>query len=143
MNKKIFSKEFLFPVLLASGLIRLGMFATLQQFPSNFPFRKLEVLAIIYGFFGCFLHEKIARCNSSLFEKSVRFGGFFTCLAFFPVAITYFEFGNLEMWISVLIFFGIFAAAFAPSIFLLYKWNPKGDGPYFSVSSKFQGPAGK
>jgi len=142
MNRALFSKTFLLPVLAGSvgvfSLTALVLILTSEKSVSVQVWSEVAAFSSLYSFMGCLLHEKIARCHSSLLERAVRFGTFYFTVSALPLLA--FALPNLGVRILLYYAAGLVCTtlAFILPIHLLYHHNPKGDSPYFSVSEKFQ-----
>ncbi len=138
MNAALFSPRFLLPALLA-WVVHFAGFAALRTL-ADVPVTLASVAAFALAFsvLGCFLHEKITRCWSPLWERALRFGTFFFVIAIAPVASLGVMPGDASPWLLLGAGWAISVVGFAWPIHLLYHFNPKGDSKYFSVSSKFQ-----
>ncbi len=145
MNRALFSKAFLLPVATAwAGLMllvpaALRIVAVADGPRLAVPLGILAAATLVEAFLGCFLHEKIARCTSSWFERALRFGSFAFLLAAGPLLVV--AFGLWGAWPTALcLMLGLAASigAFAVPVHLLYVLDPKAGAPYFSMAQKFQ-----
>lgn len=138
MNTALFSYRFLLPVLFgwighAAGFLAL---AALARVP--IAAGRVVLFALAFSLLGCFVHEKITRCWSPLWERALRFGTLFFVIATLPVATLGAIASEAPALALVIGGWAVSVAGFALPIHLLYRFDPKGDSKYFSVSAKFQ-----
>lgn len=145
MNRALFSKAFLVPVAVAwPGLMLLVSVALPLLGLAGGPKVRLTpgtwaAATFLYAFLGCFLHEKIARCDSSLFERAARFGSFYFLVSAAPLlAVALTAWGAEATAVATGLGLVVSIVAFAAPIHLLYRFDPKGGSRYFSLSQKFQ-----
>ena len=147
MNRALFSRAFLIPVAAAwAALALLAPLAIHLLSLAGGPDLRLApgtwaAATFLYAFLGCFLHEKIARCTSSLFERAARFGSFYFLVVASPLlAVALSAWGARATALAAALGLVVSIASFAAPVHLLYRLNPKGDSSYFSLAEKFQRP---